>query len=89
MHVPFWTLLLKYFLLLKIGAIYVIILSKNVKNTFAVHVVKNIKKNFLQLRFSNVLLKLKPKVLLSEPKTEFNNLAGAKKALAVDHHEEM
>ena len=88
MNVWFWTLLLKYFLfLLKIGAVYVI-LSKKVKNTFAVHVVKNIK-NFLQLRFSCVLLNLKSKVLLSEAKIEFNNLAGAKKALATDRHEEM
>ena len=35
MHVPFLTLLFKFLvLLLKIGVIYVIILSKKVKNTF-------------------------------------------------------
>ena len=41
-------------------------------------------KNFLQLRCSNALLHLKYKVLLCEPKIEFNKLAGGK-ALATDH----
>ena len=45
---------------------------------------KNIKKNFLQLRFSNVLLHLKYKVLLCDPNIVFNNLAG-RKALATNH----
>ena len=48
-------------------------------------VVKIYKKNFLQLSCSDVLLHLKYKVLLCEPKIEFNNLAGGK-ALASDHH---
>ena len=45
---------------------------------------KNLKKNFLQLRCSNVLLHLKYKLLLCEPKVKFKNLPGAK-ALATDH----
>ena len=45
---------------------------------------KNTKKNLLQLRCSNVLLHLKYKALLCEPKIEFNNFEGGK-ALATDH----
>ena len=45
---------------------------------------ENVKKNFLQLRCSNVLLHLKYSVLLCEPNIEFNNLAWGK-ALATDH----
>ena len=47
---------------------------------------KNIKKNFLQLRCSNVLLLLKYEVLFCELKIQFNNLAGGK-ALATDHRD--
>ena len=36
------------------------------------------KKNFLQLSFSDVMLHFKYKVLLYEPEIEFNNLAGGK-----------
>ena len=43
---------------------------------------KNTKKNLLQLRCSNVLLHLKYKIFLCEPKIEFNNFA-----LATDHRE--
>ena len=46
---------------------------------------KNIKK-ILQLRFSNVLLYLKYKVLLCDPDIEFIILAGGK-ALETDHRE--
>ena len=48
------------------------------------HSGKNTKKNLLQLRCSNVLLHLKYKVLLCEPKIEFHNFAGGK-ALATHH----
>jgi len=45
---------------------------------------KNVKKKILQLRRSNVILHLKYKFLLCEPKIRFNNLPGGK-ALATDH----
>ena len=45
---------------------------------------KNIKKNFLQLRCSNVVLHLKYKVLSCELKIKFKKVAGGK-ALATDH----
>ena len=45
---------------------------------------KNLKKTFLQLRCSNVLLYLKYKQPLCKPEIEFKNLMGAK-ALATDH----
>ena len=45
---------------------------------------KNIKKNFLQLRCSNVVLHLKYKVLSCELKIKFKEVAGGK-ALATDH----
>ena len=45
---------------------------------------KNLKKTFLQLRFSNVLLHLEYKLLLCKPKIEFKNLPGVK-VLANDH----
>ena len=44
---------------------------------------KNLKKNFLQLRFSNVLLHLEYKLLLCEPKIEFKKLPG-EEALATE-----
>ena len=47
---------------------------------------KNIKKNFLQLRCSNVLLHLKYKVLSCELKIKFKKVAGGK-ALATDHRD--
>ena len=73
-------------LLLKIGAIYVIILSNFQKSQKYLYSGKNIKKHFLQLRCFDVLLHLKYKVFLCEPKIEFNKLAGGK-ALATDHRE--
>ena len=45
---------------------------------------KNIKKNFLQLRCSNVVLHLNYKVLSCELKIKFKKVAGGK-ALATDH----
>ena len=45
---------------------------------------KNLKKTFLQLRCSNVLLHLKYKLPLCKPEIEFKNQTGAK-ALATDH----
>ena len=45
---------------------------------------KNIKKKFLQLRCSNVVLHLKYKVLSCELKIKFKKVAGGK-ALATDH----
>ena len=65
----------KFLLLLKIGVTYVIILLKKVKNIFTM--------NFLQLRCSNVLLPLKYKFLLCEPRIKFKKLPVAK-ALATD-----
>ena len=47
---------------------------------------KNIKKNFLLLRCSNVVLHLKYKVLFCELKIKFKKVAGGK-ALATDHRE--
>ena len=47
---------------------------------------KNLKKTFLQLRCSNVLLHLKYKLPLRKPEIEFKNQTGAK-ALATDHRE--
>ena len=47
---------------------------------------KNLKKTFLQLRCSNVLLHLKYKLPLCKPEIEFKNQTGAK-ALATDHRE--
>ena len=70
-------------MLLKIGAIYVIIFSRKVKNT--VSVVK-IYKKLVKLRCSKVLLHLKYKVFLSDPNIEFIILAGGK-ALATDHRD--
>ena len=45
---------------------------------------KNLKKTFLQLRCSNVLLHLRYKLPLCKPEIEFKNQTGAK-ALATDH----
>ena len=45
---------------------------------------KNLKKTFLHLRCSNVLLHLKYKLPLCKPEIEFKNLMGAK-APATDH----
>ena len=45
---------------------------------------KSLKKHFLQLRCSNILLHLKYKLLLCGPKFKFKNLPGGK-ALATDH----
>ena len=81
MFVAFWTLLIKFLtLLLKIGASYDVILSsqKYLYNC------KNLKKTFLQLRCSNVLLHLKYKLPLCKPEIELKNQTGAK-ALATDH----
>ena len=47
---------------------------------------KNIKKNLLQLRCSNVVLHLKYKVLSCELKIKFKKVAGGK-ALATDHRD--
>ena len=47
---------------------------------------KNIEENFIQLRCSNVLLHLKYKIFLCQPKIEFIRLAGGK-ALATDHRD--
>ena len=49
---------------------------------------KNLKKTFLQLRCSNVLLHLKYKLPFCKPEIEFKNLMGAK-ALATDHRENL
>jgi len=67
MPVAFWTLFSKFLmLLLKIGDDYFITFSGKVKNTFTM--VKNSKKyfNFNQLRCSNIVLRLKYKVVLCE-----------------------
>ena len=45
---------------------------------------KNLKKTFLQLKCSKVLLHLEYKLFLCKPKIELKNLPGAK-ALATDH----
>ena len=69
MSVKFLTLLLIFLmLLLKIGGTYDVILSRKVKKAFTM--VKKLKKNFLQLNCSNVLLHLEYKLLLCEPKNE-------------------
>lgn len=49
---------------------------------------KNLKKTFLQLRCSNVLLHLRYKLPLCKPEIEFKNQTGAK-ALATDHREKV
>ena len=48
------------------GIIYDVIISRKVKNTFIIE--KNLKKTFLQLRCSIVLLHLEYKLLLCKPK---------------------
>ena len=68
-------------LLLNIGVTYVITLSKKSKIPLQW---QKLKKNFLKLRCSNVLLHLKYKVFVCEQKIKFKNLPGAK-ALATDH----
>ena len=49
---------------------------------------KNIKKNFLQLRCTNVIVHLKYKVLFSELKIKVKKVAGGK-ALATDHRDKL
>ena len=69
-------------LLLKIGVTYDVILSKKVKKYL--YNGKNLKRNFIQLRCSNVLLHLEYKLLFCKPKIEFKNLRRAK-LLATEH----
>ena len=75
------TVLISFVTLLKIGVITSSYFPENSKIPYNG---KNIKKNFLQLRCFNVLLHLKYKVLLCEPKIKFKKVAGGK-ALATDH----
>ena len=81
MSVSFLTLLFKYLVLLLKNRCH---LRHHTFQKSQKYKKKIIKKSFLQLRCSNALLHLKYKVLLCEPKIEFNKLAGGK-ALATDH----
>ena len=82
--VPFWTLLFKFFVLLLKYVSFNLRHRTFKKSQKYLYRSKNMKKIFLQLRCSNVLLHWKYILLLCEEKFNLINLPGGK-ALATDH----